>query len=53
MLCCQTGKIICANTLENRLNLAFQESLPDIRPGLFPDLKLPVKVISHERKEHH
>ena len=53
VLTCHSGKIVCSNTLENRLNLAFQESLPDIRSGLFPDLKAetvkkaPVKAQQH------
>ena len=29
------GRIVCSNTLLNRVNLAFQESLPDIRKELY------------------
>ena len=30
------SKIVCPNTLHNRLDLAFEELLPQIREGLFP-----------------
>ena len=30
------SKIVCPNTLHNRLGLAFEELLPQIRSGLFP-----------------
>ena len=32
-------RIVCPNTLFNRLNLAFEEFLPQIRQTLFPDIK--------------
>eukprot|EP01017_Pseudomicrothorax_dubius_P049559 TRINITY_DN9231_c0_g1_i1.p1 TRINITY_DN9231_c0_g1~~TRINITY_DN9231_c0_g1_i1.p1 ORF type:complete len:192 (+),score=52.85 TRINITY_DN9231_c0_g1_i1:61-636(+) len=32
------GKIVCANTLDLRLDLCYQEFLPELRAGLFPDL---------------
>lgn len=51
VLTCLEGKIVCSNTLENRLNLAFQESLPDVRNGLFPDLK--VEPVKREPIQHH
>ena len=31
------SKIVCPNNLKDRLNLAFEELLPQIRLGLFPD----------------
>ena len=36
MLYAQEGKIVCSNTLEDRLNMAFEMELPRIRHGLFP-----------------
>ena len=30
------GKIVCPNTLEDRLNLVFEQELPQLRKGLFP-----------------
>lgn len=55
VLTCLSGKIVCANTLENRLGLAFQESLPDIREGLFPDLEkreIKKKEVEKEKPKH-
>ena len=31
------GKIVCPNTLIDRLNLCFEQELPQIRKGLFPN----------------
>ena len=36
MLYTENSKIVCPNTLHNRLDLAFEELLPQIRQGLFP-----------------
>jgi vacuolar-type H+-ATPase subunit E/Vma4 len=33
------GRIQVNNTLEDRIELGYQEFLPDIRAGLFPDYK--------------
>ena len=30
------GRIVCPNTLEDRLNLVFEQELPQLRKGLFP-----------------
>lgn len=30
------GKIVCSNTLDERLHLCYQEATPDIRKFLFP-----------------
>ena len=51
-LTCLIGKIVCSNTLENRLNLAFQESLPDIRNGLFPELKTAPAQKEPAKQQH-
>ena len=29
-------RIVCSNTLEDRLNLIFEQELPNLRKGLFP-----------------
>lgn len=34
----QTNNISCSNTLDSRLNIAFEEQLPAIRQKLFGDL---------------
>ena len=33
------GRIVCSNTLDERLDLCFQEAIPQIRKLLFPDYK--------------
>jgi len=38
VLAAHKGKILCTNTIDNRLDLCFQDSIPDIRRILFPDL---------------
>ena len=30
------GRIVCPNTLEDRLGLVFEQELPQLRKGLFP-----------------
>lgn len=30
------GKIVCSNTIEERLQLCFQQAIPEIRDLLFP-----------------
>mmetsp|Transcript_66315 Transcript_66315/g.76951 ORF Transcript_66315/g.76951 Transcript_66315/m.76951 type:complete len:224 (-) Transcript_66315:171-842(-) len=39
VLSAHKGKIVCANTLDNRLELVYNESIPDLRKNLFPELK--------------
>ena len=36
MLTSEDGKIVCLNTIENRLLLAYEELLPQVRALLFP-----------------
>jgi V-type H+-transporting ATPase subunit E len=33
------GKIVCSNTLDERLELCYGEAIPDIRRSLFPSFK--------------
>lgn len=37
VLSCYDGRIVCSNTIDSRINFAFQEMLPEIREGLYPD----------------
>jgi len=48
------GKILCTNTIDNRLDLTFAESIPDLRRILFPDLtpKISEKKPEAERHKH-
>lgn len=33
------GRIVCSNTLDDRLQLVYQEAIPEIRKQLFPSFK--------------
>ena len=33
------GRIVCSNTLDERLQLAYGESIPQVREELFPSIK--------------
>lgn len=33
------GRIVCSNTLDDRLQLVYQEAIPEIRRTLFPSFK--------------
>jgi len=33
------GRIVCSNTLDDRLQLVYQEAIPEIRKTLFPSFK--------------
>jgi V-type H+-transporting ATPase subunit E len=33
------GRIVCANTLDERLQLCYQEAIPEIRGSLFPSIR--------------
>ncbi|EGR30819.1 vacuolar ATP synthase subunit e, putative [Ichthyophthirius multifiliis] len=37
VISCYDGKIVCSNTLDARIEQSFQEFLPEIRNGLYPD----------------
>jgi hypothetical protein len=36
------GRIVCSNTLDERLALCYQEAIPDVRRILFPSFKKKV-----------
>lgn len=51
---CRKGRIVCSNTLDDRLQLVYQEAIPEIRRLLFPSFKKPdVKAKPQETKHHH
>jgi hypothetical protein len=35
------GRIVCSNTIDERLQLVYQEAIPEIRAMLFPSLIKP------------
>lgn len=37
VLTCLNGNIVVSNTIDSRIDFAFQEMLPEIREGLYPD----------------
>ena len=39
VLHCRKGRIVCSNTLDERLALCYQEAIPDVRRLLFPSFK--------------
>jgi len=41
VLHCRKGRIVCSNTLDDRLQLVYQEAIPEIRKLLFPSFKKP------------
>jgi vacuolar-type H+-ATPase subunit E/Vma4 len=51
---CRKGRIVCSNTLDDRLQLVYQEAIPEIRTMLFPSFK---KSTEHRAKpaatKHH
>lgn len=36
LLHCRKGRIVCSNTLDERLHLVYAEAIPEIRSNLFP-----------------
>jgi vacuolar-type H+-ATPase subunit E/Vma4 len=44
VLHCRKGRIVCANTIDERLQLVYQIALPDIRRDLFPSIIAAQKV---------
>jgi V-type H+-transporting ATPase subunit E len=40
VLHCRKGRIVCSNTLDERLSLCYQEAIPDVRRLLFPSFKV-------------
>lgn len=39
LLHARKGKIVCSNTLDDRMQLCYQQAIPDIRRTLFPSFK--------------
>ena len=52
VLAAHKGRILCTSTIDNRLDLCFQESIPDIRRILFPDLTPPIEYKPHVPQKH-
>lgn len=52
VLHCRKGRIVCSNTLDDRLNLVYQESIPEVRRILFPSFKKPVQKASAPTQAH-
>lgn len=46
VLHCRKGRIVCSNTLDDRLQLVYQECVPEIRKILFPSFKKNVQKAS-------
>lgn len=50
------GRIVCANTIDERLQLVYQEAIPEIRRTLFPSFakKAPEEApVAHVKAKHH
>ena len=43
LLHARKGRIVCSNTLDERLQLVYQEAVPEIRENLFPCFQKPAK----------
>jgi vacuolar-type H+-ATPase subunit E/Vma4 len=41
---CKKNRIVCSQTLDDRMSLVFGQAVPDIRRILFPSLTKPPKV---------
>jgi V-type H+-transporting ATPase subunit E len=48
----QKGRIVCSNTLDERLQLVYAEALPDVRQMLFPSLKRAERPEYVEENHH-
>jgi V-type H+-transporting ATPase subunit E len=47
------GRIVCSNTIDERMSLCYQEGIPEIRRLLFPSFTRAVKVDAPITKKHH
>lgn len=47
------GRIVCSNTLDDRLQLVYQESVPEIRKILFPSFKKTVQKAAPPKAHGH
>jgi V-type H+-transporting ATPase subunit E len=52
VLHCRKGRIVCSNTLDDRLQLVYQEAIPEVRKILFPSFKKPVQKASAPTQGH-
>ena len=43
LLHARKGRIVCSNTLDERLQLVYHQAIPEIREGLFPCMIKPAK----------
>ncbi|EGR28598.1 vacuolar ATP synthase subunit e, putative [Ichthyophthirius multifiliis] len=48
VISCYDGKIVCSNTLDARIEQSFQEFLPQIRNGLYPDFNNEGEIIKNK-----
>ena len=53
MMHARKGRIVCSNTLDERLQLVHQEAIPQIREQLFPCFAKPVKPVQEVTAGHH
>jgi hypothetical protein len=47
------GRIVCSNTLDERLQLVYGEAIPEIREKLFPCFAKPPKPEKPAAAVHH
>jgi V-type H+-transporting ATPase subunit E len=52
LLHARKGRIVCSNTIDERLQLVYQEAIPEIRTLLFPSFKKPEKAPEAVVKKH-
>jgi vacuolar-type H+-ATPase subunit E/Vma4 len=50
ILFCKKNRIVCSQTLDDRMSLVYGQAIPDIRSTLFPSLVKPPKInrLDHE-----
>ena len=53
LLHARKGRIVCSNTIDERMSLCYQEGIPEIRRLLFPNLIRPPKVQAPIVKKTH
>ncbi len=49
---CRRGRIVCSNTLDERLQLCYQEAIPDVRRILFPSFQTENKMKAKAQEVH-
>ena len=50
LLHARKGRIVCTNTIDERLQLVYQEAIPQVRSILFPCFKKPEKQVEAEEE---